>query len=97
MGVKNMIYVIAELKLESYDKWKPLFNERSTMREEHGAKEARLFRNTDDSHEVEILFKWDTKENAMNYMDSKALQKSLKNVGAQIEKISYLDEIEKTI
>lgn len=92
-----MIYVIAELKLESYDEWKPLFNERSAMRKEHGAEEARLFRDMDDSHKVVILFKWDTKENAKNYMDSEALQKSLSNVGAEIEKISYLNEMEKTI
>lgn len=92
-----MIYVIGELKLESYDRWKPVFNERSSVRKEYGSKEAILFRNSDDPHDVEILFKWDSKENAKKYMESESLQKTLKNAGAKIEKITYLDEIEKTV
>lgn len=92
-----MIYVIGELKLESYDRWKPVFNERSTARKEQGSKEAILFRNSDDPHDVEILFKWDSKENAKKYMESKSVQKVLKSVGAKIERVTYLDEIEKTV
>ena len=92
-----MIYVIGDLKVENYDKWKPVFNERSTARKENGEQEAQLFRNLDDPHDVEILFKWDNKENAKKYMESKSVQKTLENVGARIEKVTYLDEIEKTI
>jgi quinol monooxygenase YgiN len=92
-----MIYLIGELKVENYDKWKPVFNERSTARKENGEEEARLFRNSDDPHDVEILFKWDNKENAKKYMESKSVQKVLKNAGAKIERVTYLDEIEKTI
>lgn len=92
-----MIYVIGDLKVENYDKWKPVFNERSTTRKEQGSKEAILFRNSDDPHDVEILFKWDNKENAKRYMESDSVQKSLRNVGARIEKVTYLDEIEKTV
>ena len=91
-----MVYVIGQLKLESYDKWKPVFNERSSARKEAGSKEARLFRNSDDQNEVSILFKWDNKENAKKYMESANLQKTLQNAGAKIIKITYLDEIEKT-
>jgi heme-degrading monooxygenase HmoA len=97
MRGENMIYVIGELKLENYDKWKPVFNERSTIRKESGSKEARLFRNSDDPHEVAILFMWDNKENAKKYMESESLQKTLQNAGAKIKKITYFDEIEKTI
>ena len=32
-----MVYVIAQLKLESYDKWKPVFDERA-IRKESGSK-----------------------------------------------------------
>ncbi len=92
-----MIHVIGDLKVENYDKWKPVFNERSTTRKEQGAKEAILFRNSDDPHDVEILFKWDNKENAKRYMESESVKKALRNVGARIEKVTYLDEMEKTI
>ena len=92
-----MIYVIGELNVENYDKWKPTFNERSTARKEKGAKEAILFRNSDNPHDIEILFKWDNKENAKKYMESESVQKVLKNAGARIERVTYLDEVEKTI
>ncbi len=92
-----MIYLIGELKVENFDKWKPVFNERSTARKENGEEEAHLFRNSDDPHDVEILFKWDNKENAKKYMESESVQKTLENAGAKIERVTYLDEIEKTI
>ncbi|MDD1763436.1 MAG: antibiotic biosynthesis monooxygenase [Methanobacteriaceae archaeon] len=92
-----MVYVLGRLKLESYDKWKPLFDERSAIRKESGSKEAHLFLNSDDQNEAVILFKWDSRENAQKYMESAAMLKSLKNIGAEIMSITYLEEIEKTI
>jgi quinol monooxygenase YgiN len=90
-----MVYVIAQLKLESYDNWKPVFDERKTMRNEMGSKEARLFRNSDNPNEVVILFEWDNMENARKYMESEELRKTLEKAGATFNVI-YLNEIEKT-
>ncbi len=92
-----MINVLGQLKVESYDKWKPAFDERSTMRKEAGSKEAILFRNSDDPNDVMILFKWDNKENAQKYLESESIKKLLKNIGVDIVKITYLDEAAKTI
>ncbi len=92
-----MIYVLATLKVDDYANWKTFFDKRASSREESGAKEAHLFRNVDNSNEVEILFKWDNKENAHKYMDSDDLKKYLKNAGAEIINIIYLDEQEKSI
>jgi heme-degrading monooxygenase HmoA len=91
-----MVYVIAKLKLENYDKWKHVFDERSVIRKESGSKEARLFRNSDDPNEAVILFEWDNKENAKKYMESSILQKTLQEAGMKKLKVTYLDEIEKT-
>ena len=91
-----MVYIIAKLKLESFDKWKPVFNERSSVRRESGSKEARLFRNSNDPNEAMILFKWDNMENAKKYLKSEALKETLKKVGATFT-ITYLDEVEKTV
>ncbi len=93
-----MIYVLGKLKLKkSYDEWKPFFDKRSAAREESGSKEAHLFRNSDNPKEVEILFKWDNKEKAKNYMESSDLRKYLQNSGAEIIDITYLDEQETSI
>ena len=92
-----MVYVLAQLKVENYETWKTFFNKRSDTRKESGAKEAHLFRNSDDPNDVLILFIWDTKENARKYMESENLRKYLKNAGSEIKKITYLDEQETSI
>lgn len=91
-----MIQIISRLKLESYNKWKPLFNERAALRKEAGSQEAILFRNSDDNHEVLVLFKWDNMENAKKYLESALLEKALQDIGGQLTEIIYLEEIEKT-
>jgi hypothetical protein len=50
-----MVYVITQLQVESYDKWKPVFDERKALRKESGSKEARLFRNFNNDNEVVIF------------------------------------------
>jgi len=92
-----MVYVLAQLKVENYKTWKTFFDKKSDTREESGAKEAHLFRNSDDQNEVLILFIWDTKDNAWKYMESENLRKYLKNAGAEIKNITYLDEQETSI
>ena len=92
-----MVYVLAKLKVENYNTWKIFFDKRSDTREESGAKEAHLFRNSDDPNEVLILFIWDTKEKAYKYMESENLRKYLENAGAEIKDITYLDEQEISI
>jgi heme-degrading monooxygenase HmoA len=91
-----MVYIIAQLKLESFDKWKSVFEERSAIRKESGSKEARLFRNSNDPAEAMILFEWDNIENAKKYLESEALREALKKVGATYT-TTYLDEVETTV
>ena len=90
-----MVYVIVELKLESFDRWKLVFDERSAARKESGSKEARLFRNSDDPNEALILFDWDSLENAKDYLESETVRQTLKNAGATYT-FTFLDELEKT-
>jgi heme-degrading monooxygenase HmoA len=90
-----MVYVLAQLKLESFQRWKAVFDQRAAIRKEAGSKEARLFRNSNDDTEVVILFEWDTIENARKYMESDVLREALKKVGATFTD-TYLDEVEIT-
>jgi heme-degrading monooxygenase HmoA len=95
-GVENVVYVIALLKLEDYDTWKPVFDERAALRKDSGSKEARLFRNFDDDKEVVIFFDWDNMESARKFFESESLQKALQKGGAKLIDTTYLDEVEKT-
>ena len=92
-----MVYVLGQLKLENYDKWKPVFDKRYTIRKESGSIKAWLFRDSDDQNEVVIMFEWDNMENARKYFESESLQKSLQKAGAKMIKTTYLDQIEATI
>ena len=92
-----MVYVLGQLNVENYKTWKTFYDKRSDTRKESGAKEAHLFRNSDDENDVLILFNWDTKDNAEKYMESDNLRNYLKNAGAEIKKVTYLDEQEISI
>ena len=73
------------------------FDERSATRKESGSKEAHLFRNYEDQHEVVILFNWDNMPKARKYMESDIVRNYLKDVGAEIVDVSYLSEQETSI
>ena len=94
-GGSNMVYVLAQLKLENFQRWKAVFDQRVSVRKEAGSKEAHLFLNSNDDTEAVILFDWDTLENAREYMESDVLREALKNVGATYT-TTYLDEVEIT-
>ncbi len=50
-----MVYVLGQLNVENYKTWKTFYDKRSDTRKESGAKEAHLFRNSDDENDVLIL------------------------------------------
>jgi len=94
-GVVKMVYVMAKVKVENYDKWKPVFDERKSLRKEAGSKEGILYRNTQNSKELIIFFEWENMEKAEEFFTSESLQKALKKGGAELIETNYLEEIEK--
>jgi heme-degrading monooxygenase HmoA len=92
-----MVYLIVQINVGNYDKWKSVYDERSAIRKENGSKEARVFRDSEDHNEVVILYDWDKIENAKKFFESEDVQKALQKSGGKIMDISYLDEVEKTI
>lgn len=91
-----MVYVIAKIKTKDFDRWKPVFDERATARKKAGSKEALLFRNSKNQNEADILFEWNTQENAEKYMEAESTKKVLRNAGAELKDTTYLEKIEKT-
>ena len=87
---------MAKLKIEDFDLWKPVFNERKTLRKEAGSKEGILYRNSDNPNELVILFDWEDMEKAKKFFQSESLQKALKKGGAKLLETTYLEKIEKT-
>ena len=92
-----MVYVLTQLKVDNYKTWKTFYDKRADTRKDSGAKEAQLFRNSEDQNDVLILFNWDNKDSARKYMESETVRDYLKNAGAEIKKVTYLDEQEISI
>ncbi len=93
-----MVYVVGILKVESFDKWKEFFSKNPYDRQKSGGKEARILRNLDDQNEVNIIFNWDTIENARKFFENKSLREALqKQAGVQNIEVKYLEEVAKTI
>jgi quinol monooxygenase YgiN len=90
-----MVYVLAKLKIEDYDMWKPVFDERKSLRKEAGSKEGTLYRNSDNSNELIIFFDWEDMEKAKKFFQSESLQKALEKGGAELIETTYLEKIEK--
>ncbi len=77
-----MVYVMAKLKIKDYDKWKPVFDERKSLRKEAGSKEGTLYRNSENSNELVIFFDWEDMEKAEKFFKSESLKKALNKGGA---------------
>jgi len=91
-----MVHIIAKLKVESYDKWKHVFDERKSLRKQAGSKEGTLYRDHDDPNKLVILFDWENMEKAKEFFISESLQKALQKGGAELVETIYLEEIEKS-
>ncbi len=87
-----MFNVLIIQKVQDYAKWKPFYEGASAKRQEYGAKEAHLYRNSDDPNEVVILFEWDNTEKARKYFESDYLLEKLKEAGAEMKTKIFLEE-----
>jgi heme-degrading monooxygenase HmoA len=90
-----MAHVLVRHKIESYPKWRPLFNEHAATSKAAGAiGTAQVFRSGDDPWEVFILMEWDELENARKFFASDELREAMKNAGVTDEPtISFLSEV----
>lgn len=90
-----MATVLIKHTVESYDSWKPAFDEHGSTRMESGSKGYRLFQTTEDPNEVVILFEWDSAENARRFLESSDLHDVMREAGVVGDpEIHFLDEVE---
>jgi heme-degrading monooxygenase HmoA len=90
-----MPYLLVRHKVEDYERWKPIFDEYGTFREQTGSQGGRLWRNADDPNETLILFEWDSIENAQRFTDSDSLREAMQRSGVADQPDAYfLEEVE---
>jgi heme-degrading monooxygenase HmoA len=79
--------------VQSFEAWKPVFDELGKTRQEQGSDKSMVFRNADDPGEVIILTEWDSLDSARSYAQSPDLREGMQRAGV-IERpdVYFLEE-----
>ncbi|MBF8267788.1 MAG: hypothetical protein HW388_1296 [Dehalococcoidia bacterium] len=76
-----MAHVLVRHKVESYAKWRAVFDKQVATRAANGAIGARVFRSGDDPWEVFVLLEWDELEKARKFTKSDELRQAMEQAG----------------
>lgn len=88
-----MAYILVHHKIEDYNKWKPAFDDHSSVRAENGSTGGKIFRNADDPNDLFILLEINSIENAKKFAQSDSLKEAMKNAGVvSIPEVHFLEE-----
>ena len=71
-----MIYVLVRFTVEDLAKWRPVFEEASTLRRSFGSMGVRAFSKADSPNEVVILGEYADKEKAMQMFQSQEFRET---------------------
>ncbi len=90
-----MAHVIFRHTVESYAKWRPLFNEQASLREAAGAiGEPMVFRSGDNPFEVLVLMEWEELEMARKWAVSDELKAAMEESGVNDEPtVTFLTQV----
>ena len=77
-----MPHVLVRHKVESYAKWRPVFDQHDPIRRAAGViGEPQVFRSGDDPWEVLVLMEWDDLEKARKFVASSELNNAMESAG----------------
>ncbi len=76
-----MSYVVVHHTVEDFAKWKPFFDSDTAARKAAGSQGGQLLRGSDNPNEIVIIFKWDSVENAHEFVGSPALREIMQKAG----------------
>ncbi len=90
-----MAHLLIRCKVESYPKWRPVFNEGDAARVAAGQiGTPQVFRSGDDPWEIVVLMEWDELERARQFVVSPELEAVMKSSGvADIPTITFLSQV----
>jgi len=89
-----MTYVLVRFTVENLAKWKPVFEEASTLRKNFGSMGVRAFSKADSPNEVVILGEYADKEKAMQMFQSQEFREATARAGVKgPPEVTLLDEV----
>ena len=87
-----MVNVIVRHKVEDFGKWKPVYDEHASARNEAGCQSAQVLQNGDDPNDVAIVFDWDSLDNFKKFSVSEDLKNKMQEAGVAGKPDFYFSE-----
>lgn len=92
-----MQYVLIIHEVESYPKWKAIFDQASDIRKSAGEISYQLLRYDTDANNIVHFSEWSSLESARNFFESPELVDIRKKAGVKAPDFIYLNQIERRV
>jgi len=87
--------LIVQHTVRDYDAWKPVFDEHEGVRVRYGCQGHTIYRDADDPNSLTLLFRYESRERADEFMRDPSLREAMERSGVISEpSISWLEETE---
>lgn len=93
-----MAYILIKHRIDDFDKWKRVFDEHDSTREEYGQQGYQVFRLSDDACEVVVLLEWASSDEAKAFVEESDLEAVMAEGTVMGEPdIYFLDEVDSKV
>jgi quinol monooxygenase YgiN len=89
--------LILQHTVRDYDAWKPVFDEHESVRATYGCLGHTIYRAADKPNDLTLLFKYESRERAQEFMRDPSLAKAMRRGGVVSEpSATWVEEAEST-
>jgi quinol monooxygenase YgiN len=92
-----MPHVLIIHEVESYQRWKAIFDQAANLRKNAGELSYQLLRHGDDVNRIVHFSEWSSLDNARRFFESSELVEIRKKAGVKLPDFLYLHEIERGV
>jgi hypothetical protein len=80
-------------RVADYAKWRAVFDDKASLRQENGEKKTYVFCNADDPNNLVLLFEWDNLEKARRYSQDPRPRAAMQDAGVMGQpEVLFLNE-----
>jgi len=87
--------LIVQHTVRDYDAWKPVFDEHEGVRVRYGCQGHTIYRDADDPNSLTLLFRYESRERADEFMRDPSLREAMERGGVISEpRVSWVEDAE---
>jgi heme-degrading monooxygenase HmoA len=91
-----MPYLLVQLKVQDFARWKAVFDEHGSMRGASGSKGGHVFQSADDPNAVVVVLEWDDLSKAREFIQSADLRQAMERSGVIDQPgIYFLEQVDR--